>query len=100
MCSLLKPERNMTVFSFITMARTLGNKPGFHHLLTRFTISRRPAQTLAYEESGTPPTHNPTAPPLLSSKAFWGPPETGDLSLAPSSPVSPTHLVGDWCLWI
>ncbi|VVA15469.1 PREDICTED: ABHD11 [Prunus dulcis] len=32
------------------MARTLGNKPGFHHLLTRFTISRRPLQTLAYEE--------------------------------------------------
>ncbi|KAM0990043.1 hypothetical protein ACFX13_008719 [Malus domestica] len=32
------------------MARILGNKPGLHHLLTRFTISRRPLQTLAYEE--------------------------------------------------
>ncbi|XP_068308942.1 uncharacterized protein [Pyrus communis] len=32
------------------MARTVGRKPGLHALLTRFVISRRPLQTLAYEE--------------------------------------------------
>ncbi|KAL6145536.1 hypothetical protein ACLB2K_056222 [Fragaria x ananassa] len=32
------------------MAGTLLNKPGFRHLLTRFTTSRRSLQTLAYEE--------------------------------------------------
>ncbi|XP_034224309.1 uncharacterized protein LOC117634344 isoform X2 [Prunus dulcis] len=33
------------------MARTIRDKPGLHHdLLTRFVISRRPLQTVAYEE--------------------------------------------------
>ncbi|CAL8170325.1 unnamed protein product [Prunus armeniaca] len=59
------------------MARTLGNKPGFHHLLTRFTISRRPLQTLAYEElrhSADPEPYRATAfvlHGLLGSARNW-----------------------------
>ncbi|PQQ19097.1 protein ABHD11-like [Prunus yedoensis var. nudiflora] len=59
------------------MARTLGNKTGFQHLLTRFTISRRPLQTLAYEElrhSADPEPYRATAfvlHGLLGSARNW-----------------------------
>ncbi|KAK9921330.1 hypothetical protein M0R45_029843 [Rubus argutus] len=64
------------------MARTLVNKPGFRHLLTRFITSRRSLQTLAYEEvrASTVTPYHSTA---LYSMAFSAPPEIGDLLSLP-----------------
>ncbi|XP_008243519.1 PREDICTED: protein ABHD11-like isoform X2 [Prunus mume] len=59
------------------MARTIGNKSGLHDLLTRFVISRRPLQTVAYEElrpsTDTKPYHSTAfvLHGLLGSARTW-----------------------------